>query len=53
MHEVAAIIGEENTDKYLIPVFGQFMKDVDDVKFGVLRHLSDFFRVRIFLLSTF
>uniref|UniRef100_A0A0N5AAY6 DUF3730 domain-containing protein n=1 Tax=Syphacia muris TaxID=451379 RepID=A0A0N5AAY6_9BILA len=45
IHEIAAIIGEENTDKYLVPVFWQFINDVEDVKFGVLKHLYDFFRV--------
>ncbi|VDD87538.1 unnamed protein product [Enterobius vermicularis] len=44
MHEVAAIIGEKNTDLYLVPVFEQFMKDVEEVKLGILRHLSEFFR---------
>lgn len=52
MHEVAAIIGEKNTDLYLVPVFEQFMKDVEEVKLGILRHLSEFFRVSDSVLST-
>ena len=53
MHEVAAIIGEENTDLYLVPVFEQFMKDVEEVKLGILKHLADFFRVGFSLFQNF
>uniref|UniRef100_A0A915ACP5 Serine/threonine-protein phosphatase 4 regulatory subunit 1 n=1 Tax=Parascaris univalens TaxID=6257 RepID=A0A915ACP5_PARUN len=45
MHEVAAIIGEENADAHLVPVFEQFMKDVEDVRLGLLKHLYDFFKL--------
>lgn len=49
MHEVAAIIGEENADAHLVPVFEQFMKDVEDVRLGLLKHLYDFFKVATLL----
>ncbi|CAG9539290.1 unnamed protein product [Cercopithifilaria johnstoni] len=45
IHEIAAIIGEENTDAHLVPVFERFMEDVDNVKLGLLNHLYDFFKL--------
>uniref|UniRef100_A0A158RC34 HEAT repeat-containing protein 1 n=1 Tax=Thelazia callipaeda TaxID=103827 RepID=A0A158RC34_THECL len=44
IHEIAAIIGEENADVHLAPVFEQFMKDIGSVKLGLLSHLYDFFK---------
>ncbi|KAM3720554.1 Serine/threonine-protein phosphatase 4 regulatory subunit [Dirofilaria immitis] len=45
IHEIAAIIGEENADAHLVPVFERFMEDVEDVKLGLLNHLYDFFKL--------
>ncbi|VDN58086.1 unnamed protein product [Dracunculus medinensis] len=49
IHEVAAIIGEENSAKYLVPAFEMFMKDIEDVRLVLLNHLYDFFKVCLFL----
>lgn len=53
IHEIAAIIGEENADAHLVPVFEQFMKDVEDVKHGLLKHLYDFFKLSSLLFWIF
>uniref|UniRef100_A0A1I7VB88 Serine/threonine-protein phosphatase 4 regulatory subunit 1 n=1 Tax=Loa loa TaxID=7209 RepID=A0A1I7VB88_LOALO len=45
IHEIAAIIGEENADAHLVPIFERFMEDVEDVKLGLLNHLYDFFKL--------
>ena len=45
MHEVAAIVGEEVTRKQLVPIFNNFLKDLDEVRIGVLKHLADFLQV--------
>ncbi|VDK82682.1 unnamed protein product [Litomosoides sigmodontis] len=45
IHEIAAIIGEENADVHLVPIFERFMEDVEDVKLGLLNHLYDFFKL--------
>uniref|UniRef100_A0A915Q2K0 Serine/threonine-protein phosphatase 4 regulatory subunit 1 n=1 Tax=Setaria digitata TaxID=48799 RepID=A0A915Q2K0_9BILA len=45
IHEIAAIIGEENADVHLVPVFERFMEDIEDVKLGLLNHLYDFFKL--------
>lgn len=45
MHELAIIVGEEVTVRDLVPVFDQFLGDLDEVRIGVLRHLADFIKV--------
>ncbi|CAG5116481.1 unnamed protein product, partial [Candidula unifasciata] len=45
MHELAMIVGEEITHKDLVPVFDGFLKDLDEVRIGVLKHLADIFRL--------
>ena len=45
IHEMAAILGEEYTTADLLPVFQGFLRDLDEVRVGVLRHLYDFFKV--------
>lgn len=47
IHELAVILGEEITHRDLVPVFDGFMKDLDEVRIGILRHLADFLRVSI------
>ena len=39
------ILGEEITHRDLVPVFDGFLKDLDEVRIGILRHLADFLRV--------
>ena len=46
MHELAVIVGEEITVRDLVPVFDQFLGDLDEVRIGVLRHLADFIKVK-------
>lgn len=45
IHELAVILGEEITHRDLVPVFDGFLKDLDEVRIGILRHLADFLRV--------
>jgi serine/threonine-protein phosphatase 4 regulatory subunit 1 len=59
LHEVAQILGSQATEKSLLTVFDQFLKDVEEVSFhfllltygkvkvGVVTHLADF----LFVLS--
>ncbi|XP_056002865.1 serine/threonine-protein phosphatase 4 regulatory subunit 1-like isoform X4 [Ostrea edulis] len=44
IHEMAIILGDEITHRDLVPVFDGFLKDLDEVKIGVLKHLADFLR---------
>jgi serine/threonine-protein phosphatase 4 regulatory subunit 1 len=48
IHELAVILGEDITHRDLVPVFDGFLKDLDEVRIGILRHLADFLRVIIF-----
>lgn len=45
IHELAKILGEDLTASELVPVFNGFLKDLDDVRIGVLRHLADFLQL--------
>lgn len=36
------ILGDQLTAADLVPVFSGFLKDMDEVRVGVLRHLYDF-----------
>merc|ERR1712137_224450 len=45
LHEVAKILGTEITEKDLLPTFELFLKDLDQVKVGVIRHLAKFLQV--------
>ena len=42
---MALIEGEEITHRDLLPVFDGFIKDLDEVRIGILKHLADFLRV--------
>ena len=61
LHEIATIIGRDNAEKDLLPVLESFLEDTDEVKIGVIEHLSEIFAVigsasrlsLIRLLSTF
>ena len=46
IHELAVILGEEITNRDLVPVFNYFLRDLDEVRVGVLKHLGDFLKVR-------
>ena len=47
IHELALILGEEITTRDLVPIFNGFLRDLDEVRIGVLKHFSDFLRVSI------
>jgi hypothetical protein len=42
IHELAVILGEDLATHDLVPVFIGFMKDLDEVRIGALKHLADF-----------
>lgn len=45
LHEVARILGTTLTEEHLISTLELFLRDLDEVKVGVVTHLSDFFAV--------
>lgn len=45
IHELAIILGTECTQTELVPVFDSFIKDVDEVRMGIVSNLSKFLRV--------
>jgi len=45
IHELAAILGTELTVQDLLPVFSGFLRDLDEVRIGILRHLFDFLKL--------
>lgn len=45
LHEVARIVGTERTEEDLMPAFDLYLKDLDQVKLGVVTHLSKFLQV--------
>lgn len=52
IHEVANILGEEHTGRDLLPLFEGFYRDNEDVRFGMVTHLFDFYLVVLaFLLD--
>ncbi|KAI9285389.1 armadillo-type protein [Umbelopsis sp. AD052] len=42
LHEIARIIGPDRTEHDLVQIFALYLMDLDEVKQGVLEHLSDF-----------
>merc|ERR1712142_228772 len=42
IHEVGVILGEDFASTDLVPIFNGFIKDLDEVHIGILRHLADF-----------
>lgn len=42
IHEIAKILGENLTVKELEPIFRTFLSDLDEVRLGLLCHISDF-----------
>lgn len=45
IHELAVILGDELTAADLVPIFNGFLKDLDEVRIGVLKHLYDFLKL--------
>uniref|UniRef100_A0A8B9I0D5 Serine/threonine-protein phosphatase 4 regulatory subunit 1 n=1 Tax=Astyanax mexicanus TaxID=7994 RepID=A0A8B9I0D5_ASTMX len=45
IHELALILGDQLTAEDLVPIFNGFLKDLDEVRIGVLRHLYDFLKL--------
>ena len=42
LHDIAAILGPELSESALLPTFDLFIKDLDEVKVGVIQHLAAF-----------
>lgn len=47
IHELAVILGDQLTAADLVPIFNGFLKDLDEVRIGILKHLYDFLKVGI------
>ena len=45
IHELGIIIGPDLTTFDLVPIFDGFLRDLDDVRIGVLKHFADFLKV--------
>lgn len=45
LHQMAVILGPKYTSRDLIPIFFQFMTDLDEVRFGILQNLSCIMRL--------
>ncbi|RMZ95186.1 serine threonine- phosphatase 4 regulatory subunit 1 [Brachionus plicatilis] len=45
IHELAIILGTENTQTDLVPVFDSYIKDVDEVRIGIVSNLTKFLNV--------
>merc|ERR1712038_181133 len=42
IHELGVILGQELSTAHLVPIFNGFIKDLDEVRIGILKHLADF-----------
>lgn len=45
IHEIAIILGEELAASDLVPIYNGFIKDLDEVRIGVLKHLATFLKI--------
>uniref|UniRef100_A0A8C0DI48 WW-binding domain-containing protein n=1 Tax=Balaenoptera musculus TaxID=9771 RepID=A0A8C0DI48_BALMU len=45
IHELAVILGDQLTAADLLPIFKGSLKDLDEVRIGVLKHLYDFLKL--------
>eukprot|EP01125_Pyxidicula_operculata_P010092 TRINITY_DN3323_c0_g1_i1.p1 TRINITY_DN3323_c0_g1~~TRINITY_DN3323_c0_g1_i1.p1 ORF type:complete len:494 (-),score=82.36 TRINITY_DN3323_c0_g1_i1:450-1931(-) len=45
LHLVASMLGRELSDTVLLPIFEKFLKDLDEVKVGVIKHMSKFLKI--------
>lgn len=50
IHHLAIILGEELTCTDLVPVFDELLKDLDEVRIGLLKHFVGFLQVTIVIL---
>ena len=45
LHQMSQILGPELTTRDLLPIFLSFMKDLDEVRFGILQNLAPFLKL--------
>ena len=45
IHELGVILGEDVASTDLVPIFNGFIKDLDEVRIGVLKHLAEFLKL--------
>nr|CAD7425262.1 unnamed protein product [Timema monikensis] len=45
IHELAVILGEDLATKDLVHIYNGFIKDLDEVRIGALKHLADFLKL--------
>ncbi|KAF4521346.1 hypothetical protein B566_EDAN006934, partial [Ephemera danica] len=45
IHEIASILGQDLASTDLMPIFYGFVKDLDEVRIGILKHLTEFLQV--------
>lgn len=45
IHELGVILGEDVASTDLVPIFNGFIKDLDEVRIGILKHLADFLKL--------
>ncbi|RZB38856.1 serine/threonine-protein phosphatase 4 regulatory subunit 1, partial [Asbolus verrucosus] len=45
LHELALILGRDIATEHLTPIFEGFIKDLDEVRIGILKHLAYFLRI--------
>lgn len=45
LHELAVIFGRDIASEHLTPIFDGFIKDLDEVRIGILRHLAYFLKI--------
>ncbi|XP_014226394.1 serine/threonine-protein phosphatase 4 regulatory subunit 1-like isoform X3 [Trichogramma pretiosum] len=45
IHEIARIIGKELSARDLVPIYNDFINDLDEVRIGALKHLSTFLEI--------
>jgi serine/threonine-protein phosphatase 4 regulatory subunit 1 len=45
LHQLAVILGDELTKTEILPVFEDFMHDVDEVRIALMKHMCEFLQV--------
>ncbi|GLV33903.1 Protein phosphatase 2A at 29B [Carabus blaptoides fortunei] len=45
LHELALILGQDMAAEHLLPIFDGFIKDLDEVRIGVVKHLAHFLKL--------
>ncbi|KAJ3665913.1 hypothetical protein Zmor_001377 [Zophobas morio] len=45
LHELASILGQDIATEHLTPIFEGFIKDLDEVRIGILKHLAYFLKI--------